>query len=373
MAERATFATPAARARLRADAWRFRPRRADYYEYLADLIEGTQGRKTLRDILDDDARRYGPATVRGRLSGHWARAYVEEGGDLSAAWAGTLPQNECQLIACVQEEGGELPQALRDLARAARLAANARAELAASVAAGAAAAVVAVCLLCAVPFFTVPRLEQVFRAVPPGEYGALTRALFGLAAWLRQWLALWLVCLAGSAALALWSLPHFTPAWRPRLDDWLWWRLYRDFQAIRFLALLSVLVRRHGAADTRLGRALAAQERGASAWLEGHLRAMRARIDAGEQGAGIFDTGLLDRETWWYMADMMDALGLEAGLAQARRRVEVFVLARVGRQARALRWALLLAALAAVLALALWHYAVIDELRRSLSNFYASQ
>ena len=33
---------------LRLDALRFRALRADYYEYLADLVEGTQGRKSLR-------------------------------------------------------------------------------------------------------------------------------------------------------------------------------------------------------------------------------------------------------------------------------------------------------------------------------------
>ena len=61
---------------LRLDALRFRALRADYYEYLADLVEGTQGRKSLRDIFDDDAHRYGRRTVRGRLSRYWAAAYL---------------------------------------------------------------------------------------------------------------------------------------------------------------------------------------------------------------------------------------------------------------------------------------------------------
>lgn len=82
---------------------------------------------------------------------------------------------------------------------------------------------------------------------------------------------------------------------------------------------------------------------------------------------------MLDQETWWYMADMMDALGLEAGLARVRQRVEARLLARVRRQATALRWSLLVASLATVLGITLWHYGVIDELRRALTNFYASQ
>ena len=100
--------------RLRWDALRFRAQRADYYDYLADVVEGTQGRKSLRDIFEDDARRYGPDTVRGRLCLHWAGAYLDAGGDLGVAWSETLPHNECRLLSCVQEEGGDGVAALRD-------------------------------------------------------------------------------------------------------------------------------------------------------------------------------------------------------------------------------------------------------------------
>ncbi len=361
------------RALLKLDAWRFRPGRADYYEYLADLVEGTQGRKNLRDVFEDDARRYGLETVRGRLSRHWADAYLEAGGDLGEAWSDTLPSSECLLLVCVQEEGGDLPAALRDLARAVRLARDAWLALVSAAAAGVAAAAVAFALLCAIPYFSVPRLQHVFQAVPAEDYGRLTRALFALAQGLRQWLVLWLVLLLGLAWLSLWSLPQFTGALRARLDRWLLWRLYRDFQAIRFLALLAVLVRQHGAADTRLRRALAVQARHAAPWLHGHLLDMLGRIDAGQTGPDIFGTGLLDQGTWWYMADMMDALGMEAGLAQVRQRIELSLLARVRRQASALRWSMLLASVAAVLGITLWHYGAIDELRQGLTNFYASQ
>ncbi|QVQ29195.1 general secretion pathway protein [Achromobacter deleyi] len=355
------------------DALRFRARRADYYEYLADVVEGTQGRKSLRDIFEDDARRYGPDTVRGRLCQHWATAYLDAGGDLGVAWSATLPSSECQLLSCVQEEGGDLAAALRDLARAARLASDAGTALVSASMAGVVAAIVAFALLCSIPFFSVPRLQQVFQAVPPEDYAPLTRALFALAEGLRQWLALWVVLVFGSVLLSLWSLANLTGDLRAVLDRWLIWRLYRDFQAIRFLSLLAVLIRQHGAADTRLRRALSVQTRDAHPWLHAHLQAMLNRIDAGASGPEIFSTGLLDPETWWYMADMMDALGVEAGLARVRQRVELRLLSRVRRQSLVLRWSLLVSSLATVLGITLWHYAVIDELRQALTNFYASQ
>lgn len=359
--------------RLRWDALRFRAQRADYYDYLADVVEGTQGRKSLRDIFEDDAGRYGPDTVRGRLCQHWAVAYLDAGGDLGVAWSETLPHNECQLLSCVQEEGGDLAAALRDLARAVRLASEAWGALVSAAATGVVAVIVAFALLCAIPFFSVPRLQQVFQVVPAEDYAPLTRALFALASGLKQWLALWVVLIFGAVLLVLWSLANLTGDCRAVLDRWLLWRLYRDFQAIRFLSLLAVLIRQHGAADTRLRRALAVQGRDAPPWLHAHLQAMLSRIDAGASGADIFGTGLLDPETWWYMADMMDALGVEPGLARVRLRVESRLLARVRRQALVLRWSLLISSLATVLGITLWHYAVIDQLRQALTNFYASQ
>jgi len=356
------------------DSRRFQRQRADYYEYLADLINSLQGRKTLRDMFEDDALRYGPRAARGRLARRWLRAYQESGGDLAATWAGTMPDDECQLIAAAQQAGGDaLPHALRGLAEAARLVQRARDTLAGTSAAGVVALAVALGLFCAVPYFTVPRLQQVFQGVPPDYYGELTRGLYALAQWLRRWLAFWAVLLAGGAWLASWAMPVFTGPWRARLDRLFPWRLYRDFHAIRFLAMLAVMLRQRGNIDTRLRQALAALSWHAPPWLDWHIGAMLARVEHGIVGAETFDTGLFDRETAWFMADVIAARGVEAGVAQARLRAETRALARVRREALALRWALLLASVGAVLGLALWHYGVIDELRRALTNYYASR
>lgn len=355
------------------DSHRFAPARADYYEYLADLVEGLQGRKTLRDIFDDDAHRYGRRCARGRLARHWARALEESGGDVAHAWKGTLPAQELALLRAAQSAGaGAFTATLRDLARAARLVGQAAATLKGTLAAGAAAFCVALSLLWAVPFFTAPRLAQVFHAVPPSFHGGLTSALFALARWLRDSLPLWLACGAVAVWLAYWALPNLTGSLRARLDRLPFWRMYRDLHGIRFLALLAVLLRQRGNVDTRLRQALVMQAAHAGPWLAWHIEQMVARIDGGLVGGDTFDTGLIDSDIWWYLTDMIAAHGMDAGVARARERVEGHALARIRRQSLWLRWGLLLGAVAAVLGLALWHYAVIDELRRALMNFYAS-
>ncbi|MCD0501901.1 general secretion pathway protein [Bordetella petrii] len=356
------------------DNLRFRRQRADYYDYLADLIEGLQGRKTLRDMFDDDARRYGARTVRGRLARRWSQRYQESGGDLATAWSGAVPDEELQLVGAAQYAGGNaLATALRELASATRLIRQAGDILWATMAAGLAALMVALGVLCAVPTFTVPRLQQVFQAVPADYYGPLARGLYALADSLRDWLFFWVALVAGGVGLAAWSLPMFTGPVRARLDLLFPWRLYRDFHAIRFLAILAVLLRQRGNIDTRLRQALTTQAWHAKPWLAWHIGEMLARVEQGIVGADTFDTGLFDRVTVWFMADMMAARGVESGVAQARLRIETRTLVHVRRQALALRWAMLLGAVATVLALALWHYGVIDELRRALTNWYASR
>ena len=356
------------------DGWRFRAARADYYAYLADMLQALQGRKTLLDHFEDDARRYGPATVRGRLSQQWARRYQESGGDLAAAWSSALPADECLLVASAQQAGGgALAEVLRDLSHAARLVRGVRDELFYTVAAGLAALAVALALLCAVPYFTVPRLQQVFHGLPPEYVGPTARGLYALAGAVRRLLPLWLFALPGGVCLLLWSLPNLTGRVRTALDRVFLWRLYRDFHAIRFLAMLSVLLRQRGNIDTRLREALAALAWNARPWLASHVGVMLARIDAGIVGAESLDTGLFDRELWWFLADMAAAHGLAGALQQARARIESHTVARVRRQAQAARWALLLGSAGAVIGLALWHYAAIDDLRRALSHFHASR
>lgn len=359
--------------RLRLDALRFKAVREDYYAYLAEMLRVMRGRKTLLDHFEDDAGRYGAASVRGRLSRLWARRYQESGGDLAAAWADVLPADECLLIAAGQQAGGEaLTEVLRDLAHVTRLTRTLRAELLATVAAGLAGACVACALLCAVPYFTVPRLQQVFQSLPQDYLGPVSRGLYSLADGLRRTLVVWAFVLPAGMALVLWSLPNLTGRLRGRLDRLLLWRLYRDFHAIRFLAMLAVLLRRRGNIDTRLREALSSLAWNARPWLAAHVAAMLARIDTGIVGVDSLDTGLLDRDLYWFLADMSAAHGLVEGLQQARLRAESHAAARLRRQAQALRWSCLLGSAGAVVGLTLWHYAAIDELRRALMQFHAT-
>jgi hypothetical protein len=360
--------------RQRWDALIFSRARGDYYEYLADMVEGLQGRKTLRDLFDDDAHRYGNRSVRGRLARRWSQALEASGGDLAMAWKGSMPPAELALVHAAQDCGASaLTTALRDLARAARVMQESTTTFRDAVMAGLAALAVALALAWAVPYLTVPRLQAVFDAVPPPYYGRTTRGLFAFAEVSRLSLPAIMACAAGGIWVLLWSLPNLTGPLRTRLDRWSVWRLYRDVNAIRFLAMLAVLVSQQGNAGMRLRSALTVQAAHAGPWLAWHIDTMVSRIDAGMVGPDSLDTGLMDRRVWWYLSDMVSAHGMACGLARAVTRVESRALRQMRREAQAWRWTLLLGAVMAVVGLALWHYAAVDDLRRAMTNVYAAR
>src|SRR5690554_4955929 len=86
---------------------RFQKRRIDYYDYLAVLLAGMDGARTLKDVFLNDARRYGDTALRGRLSTYWLDVYQRVGGDLYATWQHHLPRSELVLIRAAQSQGNQ--------------------------------------------------------------------------------------------------------------------------------------------------------------------------------------------------------------------------------------------------------------------------
>lgn len=361
-----------ARWRQRLDAWRFASGRSDYFDYLQAVLLGAQGRLTVRELFDRDAARHGPRTVRGRLSRDWARACEASGGDLHATWLGCFPADELALVRAAQAYGNaRLLACFQALSDHLTLLIGARRMLWATLGSAAVALLVASLLLLALPHWTVPALQQAFQGLPAAYLGGWSGALFAGAEWLRVW-GVWLpVGIAAALAAGLYTLPHGRGSLRRFLDRYGPWRLYRQVQALRLLALVSILLLPGAGASTQLRPVILLLLEDASPWLGGHLEHIADRIDQGLAGAAAFDTGLLDRDLYWYLEDMTAARGLQAALQATHRRMAGRWLDRVRLQAMALRWTALLLGVAVVLGIGLWHYAALDELRRGWMMFHA--
>src|SRR5690606_35887824 len=227
-----------------------------------------------------DAVRHGSGTVRGRLSRHWARACEASGGDLHTTWQGVFPADELALVRTAQAYGNaRLLACFQALAVHLALLIQARRTLWATLGSAAVALLVASALLLALPQWTVPSLRQAFQGLPPAYLGDWSRALFSSADGLRRW-GIWLPVGLGTLLLScLYSLPHWHGPLRSWLDRFGPWRLYRHVQALRLLALVSILLQPGAGGSTQLRPVILLLLEDADPWLGDHLERVAARID----------------------------------------------------------------------------------------------
>jgi hypothetical protein len=355
------------------DNRRFSREREDYYIYLSALLRGLQGSRTLKDIFRRDAQRYGSNTQKGRLAREWLQRYQASGGDLYWTWKDCLPKPELTLLRTAQAFGNAaLVNALDELAKVVRMNRDTAGLFSSVLWSAGVGLLVVLIMLAFIPWLTVPRLMMTFEVLPPDYYGHATQRLLAFSDLIRVFYIPGLVFIVALMVLLLRGLPSMVGFWRTRLDHYGIWRIYRDLHALRFFSLLGVLLDRQLNASTQLRTALLWQKAGMSAWHAFHVDRMLQRIDAGVTGAATFDTGLLGKDMYWYLSDMVMARGLHAGIVLSTRRLHQRLTVVVARQAAVWRWGLLLSCLGVLMGLALWHYAVIDELRRSLMFFYGS-
>ena len=350
--------------RLRMDQRWFRHRRAAYFSYLAALLEGLQGSRTLRDIFSDDVVRYGVSHPRGRLAVQWIKRYEISGGSLFDAWHDCVPHQELAAIGDAQQLGNlALGQALSDLAGIVRREDESKAYVRLTLMAAWASLLVLGLVLAAIPAFSLPRLIDTFSTVPVEHYGPSTRALQGLAAYLSAYWWLVLFILIAVVQLMRWSLPAYCGSVRRVLDRLPPWSLYRYRYSLSFLSRLQLALQLQGSSRVLLRQALLRQRVHAVPWAEAHLKDMLAWLDSGAAGAAVFDTHLLDQEHFWFLDDMVRARGMADGLHLTVKRLEKSLMETIRHQAVVLRWVLLLSCVLTILGTVLWHYAVIDEFR----------
>lgn len=359
--------------RLAFAAWQFRDQRADFYDYLADLIAATDGAKTLQHIFLDDASRYASSSVRGFLSLHWSMRFPQTGGDLFATWFGTLPTEDLVAIQAAQYAGaGALVQTLRQLSHVVRVVDHARRAFMQTILTGVLSLLVAVGSVLMIPFFTAAQLKRAFAALPSDYYGPMAKSLFETAYVLDNIWWLVLVTMSGMVWGGVWSMPNLIGTVRRRLDRWLIWRLYRVVQSVRFLSLLAILLKPRGNVDARLREALLIVQNGATPWMGSHVALMIDHIDAGFSAAQALDTGLVDEQIWWYFTDMVDTVGLDEGLQRTSDRIASHTIKKITAQASIMRWAMLFLSIFIVMGIAFWHFRVFEELRQGLSLYFVS-
>ncbi len=347
-------------------AQKFARSRADWYDYLADMTEDTQGRRTILSILDADAHRYGKS-ARGVLSAYWAHRIVEF-GDLGRTLHRTLPPKEVAEFVSLQRQGqAAFAGGLRDMANVVRLTSKLRSLLVSTLAiAFIVVTLVWLMVMVAVPYVTAPMLLDTLPDVRPELLKPSTQAFFAMAQWIRDYgVRLWVV--GPTALIAFYfSFSYMDGRVRRWLDTWGPYRLYRDVQAIAVISTAATAVKPRTGKTMQIREAIDMQISGASRWLSRRLQAIQDRLDDAKKGAAIFDVGLLDRESFWYLEDLTNTLGLDKALQRTRQRMETTVLKRVASRANVLKWICLLLAVCVLIGLYFWHQGVISDMRNAM-------
>lgn len=351
-------------------AFLFSGNRADYYLYLAEMIEGTQGKMTLRDIFASDAVRYGDS-VRGKLSRHWLSRF-ENGGMLSYTFRDTFPADEVAFIHSLQASGGEnaLEEGLKDLSRNTQLISKAKSMVWVTMAAAIFCLLMLVGLVFGMPSYTVPKLSEAFSILPPNAYPQTAKDLFAFADFISSYWHICLLAIITTITAVIWTLSNVYGKPRDFLNKYLiLWAIHRDFQSIKFLSTLSAALRKSGNNTDSLKSAVESQISGASRWKQHYIYQMLNKVDRGVVDASIFETGLIEKKMQWFIADLIESRGLQDALNYVRVRLEETSMRKLSAQAVTFSWVLLLLSIGLAGYLLFWHIEAIESMKTAMQNY----
>ncbi|KWT65011.1 MULTISPECIES: hypothetical protein [unclassified Variovorax] len=361
---------------IRQAAAKFRRQRADYYTYIADKLDGGKGDIKLLGIFEKDADRYG-STARAKLSAYWAEEYSTNGANLSAAWRGTLPDDEVAIIDVAQDAGaGALLAALRDVARIARLSDQVRNESVGTLAAAAVGLTIALVMLTVFPWFSAHKLQDIYSFIPLDQWGPKGTFFNAWAANVQSYGLYGVLLLICVIVTLHWTLNNLTGGLRDWLDEHVaLYRVVRDVKGALFLATMATLTRKRGNTMFTLSESLSTFARSVrSPWLRWRVEQIAEGVDAtGAVGTEAFRTNLLSMEMYYFLQDMQEARGFSEGFEETGRYVEKTMLARILKRMAVYRWVMLISAVCCVVGVMATQFGVIYEMKGVMSAYYSTK
>lgn len=355
---------------------KFAKERAHYYDHLASILEASAGEIKPLAIFQRDAERY-PGMARGVLSAWWAQRFMENGGDIAEAWAGTLPDDEVSMIRVSQGAGdGALVAVLLNVARIAHLSDRIRGEVTTLMLAAIIGMLISVLMLTIFPIFSASKLAEIFVALPKEEWGQKGKAWRNWADGVKAYGPFVLAAFALALSWLIWSFSNFVGTTRDWLDrKTILYRMLRDLKGALFLATMSTLMQRRGNVTHTLTDSLTTLAQGArSAWFRWRIREIAARVEtSGAVNADVFHTAMLSDEMFYFLRDMQEARGMSEAFAQTGQYVEKTIVEAIVRRMSVYRWAVLLVGVACLIGVMGYQMAVIDDMRKAMLLYYSSR
>jgi hypothetical protein len=354
---------------------RFRSRRGDYYRYIGDSIEATQGRKKFRQIFQQDAQRY-ERKPRGVLSRYWAQQFEGHGGRFDKVFAGTLPHDDVLLLRMLQDKGGDaiLPEGLRDLSDSVALNQQAQGVVLQAVVGFILPLSAALTILVSVPLFSSPRIQEAAQDLPRYAWPSSAANLVALGDFMSGY-ALMLVAGLALAAIGIGlSMTRLTGRLRRVLDRYgLLWAIHRDFEAVRFLSNLALVLKTRNSKSVNLKESLYTLLHGANAYKADLIRQMLHNLlQRGKPTQEVFNVGLLSESMQFDLEDLIESRGLNAALEYLRPRLEKTLIRQLQRRAKLLMWVTLLSSLGIGLSVFMLQMTALREVQEAAMRFSTS-
>lgn len=353
----------------------FRSKRSEYYRHVANIIEATKGKKKILQIFHDDAERY-KGKPRGRLSRHWAQMFTHYGGRYGKVFEGTLPDDEVMLIRLIQQKGGDdiLPEGLRDLADTTALIRKARDIVKMAVWGFFFPLLITVVVLAGLPLFTVPQFRDIAGDLPPEQYPPKIQTLFGLSDFLSDNTLTLAVAVLIGLGTVIYTLPRVKGRLRTVLNSkWLFvWATHRDFEAVKFLSNLSLVIKTRGSKSEPLKDALNHLRNGAGPWKADLIDRMSENLlHRGMKLHNVFKVGLLDKEVQDDLEDMIIARGLNEALEYIRPRLEDMIVKKLEKRCKRFMWIMILSCVVTVIYLFVLSQLGGQELQQTILNQFS--
>ena len=361
---------------IRRAASRFKSSRADYYRYLARMLESTKGGTKISTIFENDAQRY-EGKPRGILASYWVRTYLGKGANLADAWQGTLPDDEVTIIRVAQTSSdGALIPALHDISRIAELSDRVKTEVIWTLSAGVIGITIALLMLTVFPVFSAGLLQKNYAFLPLSEWGQSGKSFIAHAERVKSYGIYVVLSIVAVLASFSWSINNLIGPLRDWLDTHIVvFRTIRDIKGAMFLATMSTLTRKRGNVMYTASASLSTLVQSArSPWLKWRVQEILERIEhSGMRGSEAFKTKILSDEMYFFLSDTQSSVGFSEGFNETGKYVENKILGNIIKTMSIFRWVLLLTAVCMVVGMVGWQLSVIYEMGGVTQNFYTSR
>jgi type II secretory pathway component PulF len=281
---------------------KFKSKRGEFYEDMADAI--ADGMSVMDYLEKSKSRALKRKRPLAALFSRWTARH-EEYGNFSKAIVGTVPVMDAMIINSA-EVTGKLSIGLTFLAKTVEETQKMRLAVISAIAMPMFLCVLLTAIMIGYSFFMVPILIGI---IPPEQWPSMGKALYSVASLIRNYGVFALIFAIILVYGFSWSFVNWTGSVRDKLDKYLPYAIYRDYNAAVFLVTLASLLK----SGISVGDGLKIIKDASPKWLNRHLAMMLFNMNTKGSAAQALNTGLFGDE----LADRIEDYGERASFQQA--------------------------------------------------------